>query len=212
MIFPSVTPVDVTSEKPVSFPTPQIVWPTMVLGASAYEEDDLNWFPDEDSYRERFRLGIGGAASRAFRESVRLARDRVWLLDEQLLRNDESRNRLWELFYETGAWDIRVVTASKEGALERAASLKGLEQDLQSRRADIPPRIQFFLNLSKPSKDMPEIHDRFAVVDNVLWHCGATIGGLHNAINAMTFGWSAVDTRAIAFFERVCKILGEGDV
>jgi hypothetical protein len=212
MIFPTVTPVDLTPEQPLSFPTPRIVWPTMVLGESAYVEDDLSWFPEEDSYRERFKLGIGGAVSRAFRDAVRVARHRLWFLDEQLLRNDESRDRLWELFCETGAWDIRVVTASKEGARERAASLKELERDLQSHTADIPTQIQFFLNLSKPSKDMPEVHDRFAVVDNVLWHCGATIGGLHNAINAMTFGWSADDTKAVAFFDHICKILGDGDV
>jgi hypothetical protein len=212
MIFPSVTPGDVSPEPSIGLPTPQIVWPTMVLGRSAYEESDLNWFPEEDSYRERFRLGIGGAKSRAFQDAIRVARNRVWLLDEQLLRNDNSRDRLWELFYGTGAWDIRVVTASKEGASERARWLKGRQQDLQSRRPDIPPQIRFFLNLSKSLKDMPEVHDRFAVIDDVLWHCGATIGGLHNAINAMTYGWSALDTRAIAFFERVCKILGEGDV
>jgi hypothetical protein len=211
MIFPIVTPIDTGPETPIGLPIPRIVWPTMVLGDSSYEESDLNCFPEEDSCRERFKLGIGGAKSRVFRDAVRLAQHRLWLLDEQLLRNDESCDRLLELFYVTGAWDIRVVTASKEGAKQRAARLKELERDLGRGRSDAPPRIQFFLNLSQQS-GMPEVHDRFAVVDDVLWHCGATIGGLHNAINAMTFGWSALDTRAIVFFDRVCKILGAAHV
>jgi hypothetical protein len=211
MTFPNFISDDAAPIAPVGLSIPRIVWPTMVIGERAYEESDLDWFPEEDSYRERFKRGMGGATSREFRDAVRVARHRLWLLDEQLLRHDESRDRLWDLFYSTGAWDIRVVTASKEGAKERATLLKALEPDLQRGKSGTPPQIQFYLNFSQKS-DMPEIHDRFAVIDDVLWHCGATIGGLHNAINAMTFGWSALDTRAIAFFDRVCGILGVSHV
>jgi hypothetical protein len=128
--------------------------------------------------------------------------------DAQILRDSASTERLGELFYETGAWDLRVITASKEGAKEKAAWLRSLEAELQINSPDTPPRIKTFLDFSL-TNEMPEIHDRFAIIDDVLWHCGATVGGLHNAINAMTFGWSANTTNAIAFFERLCEILGE---
>lgn len=45
------------------------------------------------------------------------------------------------------------------------------------------------------------IHDRFAIVDDELWHFGATVGGFHASVNAASRGWSAVDSGAIAFFE-----------
>jgi len=177
----------------------------MVLGKSSYEEGDLERFPDEHSYRERNRLGMGGAMSRAFRDAVRLANQRVWLLDEQLLRDDNSVGLLVQLLRDTNATDIIIVTASKAGALERAGWLKALEKELQDRKRRAPPRIRISLDLNRA--DVAQIHDRFAVIDDVLWHCGATVGGLHRDINAMTFGWSAHTTHAIGFFTRLFNVL-----
>ncbi|CAB3755441.1 hypothetical protein LMG29542_02595 [Paraburkholderia humisilvae] len=45
-----------------------------------------------------------------------------------------------------------------------------------------------------------ELHDRFAIVDDELWHFGATVGGCHPSINAFSRGWSATETRAEAYF------------
>jgi len=178
----------------------------MVLGESSYQEGDLERFPEEHSYRERNRRGIGGAMSLSFRDAVRLANHRVWLLDEQLLRHDSSVCLLVHLLSGTNATDIIIVTASKEGAAERASWLKDLERELQDSKRTAPPRIRVSLDLDR-NRDVPEIHDRFAVIDDVLWHCGATVGGLHHAINAITFGWSAHTTHAIGFFVQLFKVL-----
>jgi hypothetical protein len=210
MILPNAVLSDVTREVPAAASLPRIVWPTMVLGERSYEEGDLEWFPEEHSYRERVKLGIGGAMSRVFRDAVRLANNRIWLLDEQVLRDDKSARLLVRLFGDTSATDIRIVTASKEGAAERANWLKDLEKELQDTKRGTPPRIQIFLNLNKATREVPNIHDRFAVIDDVLWHCGATIGGLHDSINAMTFGWSAHTTHAIEFFNQLCGVLERG--
>jgi hypothetical protein len=209
----SSSPINIiTRAEPVINAGPKILWPTMVLAenGNGYVEGDLEGFPEEDNYRIRANLGIGGAMSRAFKDAVRAARRRVWLLDEYLLGDDKSGERLWELFYDTGASDLRVVTSSKEGAEARAKWLKELEPDLQKRTFGTPPKIKIYLNF-KSMKDLPEVHDRFAVIDDVLWHCGSTVGGLHYAINAMTFGWSVQQTRAEKFFLRVCDVLGEND-
>src|SRR5450756_503156 len=139
MVLGSSVPPIVDVE-PIAALAPQILWPTMVLGDRGYVEDDLEFFPEKDSYYERLRMGVGGAMSRAFRSAVRVARERVWLLDEQLLRDDQSRDRVAELFYETGASDLRIVTASKEGAIERAQFLRELEPDLRAHALGTPPR------------------------------------------------------------------------
>jgi hypothetical protein len=210
MVFGSSLPPIVDVAPTVAL-APQILWPTMVLGDRGYVEDDLEFFPEKASYYERLKMGIGGAMSRAFRGAVRVARERVWLLDEQLLRDDQSRDWLGELFYETGASDLRIVTASKEGATERAQFLRELEPDLRAHALGTPPQIRIYLNFNKSVSGVPEVHDRFAIIDDVLWHCGATIGGMHNQINAMTYGWSALKTRAVDFFEDICKLLEEHD-
>lgn len=64
--------------------------------------------------------------------------------------------------------------------------------------------IRFTLNT-----EFPYIHDRFAIIDNELWHFGATVGGLHNKVNAATRGWDADFHDAIRFFEIVWK--GDND-
>jgi hypothetical protein len=193
--------------------TPQIIWPTMLLGDHGYVESDVVWFPEEDMHRERYRRGIGGAMSPAFRSAARNARERIWVVDDYLLTSDESVERLGEMLFDTGATDIRLATAENAGARDWAIYLRGLEQDLQNRNpSGVPICVRILLNLRKAQmRDLPEIHDRFAIIDDVLWHCGATIGGLHNAINAMTFGWSARDTKAITFFERLWNVLENDD-
>lgn len=52
-------------------------------------------------------------------------------------------------------------------------------------------------------KKKPDIHDRFAIVDDELWHFGGTVGGVNSAINAASGPWSARQTRAIEFFEEI---------
>lgn len=46
----------------------------------------------------------------------------------------------------------------------------------------------------------PFLHDRFAIVDDALWHFGATVGGGHAGVNAASGPWPAVDARAEDFF------------
>jgi len=48
-----------------------------------------------------------------------------------------------------------------------------------------------------------EVHDRFALVDDELWHFGATVGGAHRSINAYSRGWDVEATRAREFFDEV---------
>lgn len=45
------------------------------------------------------------------------------------------------------------------------------------------------------------IHDRFAIIDDELWHFGATVGGFHSQVSAATRGWRASDHGAVDFFE-----------
>lgn len=94
------SPVDIVETAPSGTArlAPQLIWPTMVLGESGYVDADLGCFPDDDMFRERRKRGMGGAVSASFRTAVRMARERIWLVDEYLLDCDESAARLSELF------------------------------------------------------------------------------------------------------------------
>ena len=51
---------------------------------------------------------------------------------------------------------------------------------------------------------MPDIiHDRFALMDGEIWHCGSTIGGMHNSLNALSRGWKDHGNKMKKFIERL---------
>jgi hypothetical protein len=66
-------------------------------------------------------------------------------------------------------------------------------------------RVQFTLESA-----FPYVHDRFAIIDDELWHFGATVGGLHERVNAATRGWVADEHCAAGFFEQAWT--GDRDV
>lgn len=47
------------------------------------------------------------------------------------------------------------------------------------------------------------IHDRFTIMDGDIWHCGATIGGMHADLNALSHGWPDVGDKMYNFFREV---------
>lgn len=47
------------------------------------------------------------------------------------------------------------------------------------------------------------IHDRFAIIDNELWHFGGTVGGFNSKLSAASRGWDAKKLNAIKFFNEV---------
>jgi hypothetical protein len=49
----------------------------------------------------------------------------------------------------------------------------------------------------------PFPHDRFAIVDDELWHFGHTVGGCGDCLFAASGPWGAVETDAVAFYELV---------
>lgn len=54
------------------------------------------------------------------------------------------------------------------------------------------------------SKDVNvSVHDRFALLDEAIWHCGGTIGGMHPQIGALSGGWPDEQGRLRIFFERL---------
>lgn len=49
--------------------------------------------------------------------------------------------------------------------------------------------LNFFSVTIKQIEMQNSTHDRFAIMDKEIWHCGAAIGGMHGALSALSRGW-----------------------
>lgn len=144
----------------------------------------------------------------AFRNAVMKAVVRVWVVDEYFLmpnRGCDPAGRIqtildW-LHPNLEASDIRILTKAhieiKDSLIDRFYQR---EQEINALRTRRPKRCSIQVN-TRLKQCFDLIHDRFAIVDDELWHFGATVGGFHTSVTAASRGWSAVDSGAIAFFE-----------
>lgn len=147
-----------------------------------------------------------------FARAVADAQDRVWLVDQYLLIPDKDKGTpadrvdqiLTWLPLQLAASDIRLLTKEHKGIGEDE------RQKFQRRAQEISNyhvrrgrecRIELKMHLRQDNCDF--LHDRFAIVDDELWHFGATVGGFHADVSAASRGWRASDHGAIDFFEEI---------
>lgn len=48
-----------------------------------------------------------------------------------------------------------------------------------------------------------QIHDRFALFDDNIWHCGATVGGVHGAFHAISGPWKDIEGKMKMLFDKM---------
>lgn len=196
--------------KPSPSFVPRLRWPSL---DNRHSSADLDRFPTWSQELSRHRAGEFGAWSDEFMTTVRRARDRVWLIDGFLLKlDDRARGSFFSVFStvlsQTPAQNIRLITSNKAGHEDQIEQLRTLQDE---RRA--PPRNEGFtidIRLLREGKGKVRLpHDRFAIVDDELWHWGANVGGTHHEVNAYSRGWSACATGAAAYFRRLWTDNGE---
>lgn len=144
----------------------------------------------------------------AFRNAVMEAVDRVWVVDEYFLMPNKPATPdgristiLEWLHIHLTASDIRFLTKKHaEITKEMLERFRKQEEKINAYQTRRPKHCSIQINTRLKEK-FDYIHDRFAIVDDELWHFGATVGGFHACVNAASRGWSAVDSGAIAFFE-----------
>lgn len=144
----------------------------------------------------------------AFRIAVMNAMDRVWVVDEYFLMPDGGTNPdkriltiLDWLHTDLIACDIRILTKKHDEIDKDMLELFQIrEKEINAYQTRRSKQCSIQVNTCLRDK-FNYIHDRFAIVDDELWHFGATVGGFHASVNAASRGWSAVDSGGIAFFE-----------
>lgn len=151
----------------------------------------------------------------AFRNAVEKAAERIWVVDEYFLVPDKgvsSDGRILAIleWLHDGlvANDIRILTKQHDEISEVELELFQYQAAMINHKRGrqlVKCSIQISTRLKQK---FDYIHDRFAIVDDELWHFGATVGGFHSSINAASRGWDAEKLGAIDFFEMVwdkCK-------
>ena len=135
----------------------------------------------------------------AFGIAVKEAHRRLLVLDPHF--DDVGVRALRDSFDYSQADEIRFLTGQTADNKTR----QDLERRINMNRTDQRDVAVQWRKLKRDS--FPFLHDRFAVVDDALWHFGATVGGGHSGVNAASGPWSAVHARAIDFFDECWRTL-----
>jgi hypothetical protein len=208
---PGIPPnLEVRSRVKRPVPDKAIFWPTAAgYGDAPHVNADATRFPDLVPIKAR-RATSRPEPLTAFTQAAGNAQDRVLVLDDYIFKardNEPLQQRIdhvleW-LPYRLVANDVRILTSSigdeaverdiAEQFSQRAVEIQGADQYRSGR---IIIRVKFTLQT-----DFPYVHDRFAIVDDELWHFGATVGGFHELVNAATRGWDIDDHGALQFFD-----------
>jgi hypothetical protein len=200
--------VDAASRVKRPVPPKAILWPTVTwfgnLGAGA----DSSKFPGLTAIKAR-HAAQPAAPLETFLRAVRDAQDRVLVMDDFLFRLDNEGRWQGRVAQVLGwlpetlaAPDVRFLTGApatqfqKREIERRFAEREQVINARLRRQVRVTIEVRFTLR-----QEFPYVHDRFAIIDDDLWHFGATVGGLHNQVNAVSHGWDTDDHDAINFYD-----------
>ncbi len=187
-------------------PDKAIFWPTAIGYGNLGQSGDSTKFPQLTAIKAR-KSAKSVAPLLAFVDTARKSLDRILVLDDYLFKPTEGplQNRIDQvLMWFSGdslASDIRLLTSS----IGDADAENDIVQQFNDRARKInswnryPNSLQIHIKFTL-QKEFPYVHDRFSIIDDELWHFGATVGGLHDQVNAATRGWDVNDHDALEFF------------
>jgi hypothetical protein len=200
---------DIAREEIAPFPKPKILWPSIEYGRGI-QSSSSEQFPSEDRIKTRYenttldqeeKNALVVYALDEFEYAIMEAVERLWIIDSNFdafgvasILDAVSSSHVKQIWILTGA------KAQKEYRNDWLSLLKKARNDRKA-KDHTPGDIQWKIGLS--NEKYPYLHDRFAIVDQELWHFGATVGGGHPSLNAASRGWDADKTGAIAFFKNV---------
>ena len=136
---------------------------------------------------------------RAFEEAVESSEVRVLLLDHHF--DKQGADILGGALMLSQVGHVRLLTG--RGSLpetDREELENVLTQSCNEERHD-RRQVEVHWRATLSTDRFPFLHDRFAIIDESLWHFGATVGGGHSGLTAVSGPWSATATRAVTFFE-----------
>ncbi|HCE2222820.1 TPA: hypothetical protein NJ360_004333 [Vibrio parahaemolyticus] len=197
----------------------EILWAAQE-GFGNLPNGDLSKFPKMDAIVNRKNAFMTNPLQ-TFWTAISNAKERIWIIDPYLFEPENNKNSrqnriqfiINQLHETLEACDIKMITKSHNTIVnknvdddilvqfkEHAQLLNGLKSKGLT-MCDIDIKFNLTTNFDY-------IHDRFAIIDDELWHFGATVGGFHSLVSAATRGWDANEHGAIDFFKLVWSTEG----
>ncbi|MDA8500449.1 MULTISPECIES: hypothetical protein [unclassified Citrobacter] len=200
------SPVQVPVPSPRTLPAQAIYWGCVPDG------DPERFPPDISALHQRRGLSSPLPLSH-FVEAVKQAKNRVWIMDSHFLSSPSDKIKQDDYVLDIAGWfhpridatDIRILTCHDPGfGASQRSIFDVLVGDINQRRASGQTKFSLVIR-EKMDNDL--IHDRFAIIDDELWHFGATVGGFHTSLSAVSRGWCAIETGAADFFNLAWKVM-----
>ena len=184
---------------------PQLLWPSIEYRKGP-ENCDAPCFPVKEEIHERRNMDHQGIVLKlvAFEVAVESALARVLVLDPHF--DEVGVNVLGLALSSCQALDMRLLTSRSDiDDQDRERRRKTLVRHLNSNRSG-PGGVEVQWRAKLDKHSFPFLHDRFAIVDDDLWHFGSTVGGGHPGLTAASGPWFASGTRAVEFFDECWRI------
>ncbi|WP_458127569.1 hypothetical protein [Pseudomonas sp. Z2-11] len=185
--------------------TPQLLIPC----EAPYRDESRHHFPCIDAIWAR-RAAPDVRLVEEFEKAISTAQQ-VWIIDKHLFSAhgqipDHSRriNKVVNWFCTENIQTVKILTGHHDSQKEIERTFEDLKQLVTEGRAKLAPPLTIALSFALREADC--IHDRFAIIDNELWHFGATVGGFHRDVNAVSRGWNAETLDAVQFFDTAWKM------
>ena len=162
---------------------------------------DLDFFPTITVLRGREREVDQLSQIKAFINALSNAEDRIWILDNYFGKKAKKIENIVLCIERAEARSIRIISRFFDKEI-----LKRLQhrRRVDSRKRFLPP--DFGISWQK-LYSFPDLHDRFVIVDNELWHFGGSIGGGQEILTAASRGWPAFSIGAIDRYQEIWKYL-----
>lgn len=196
--------VEVNEPESISSPTPpKLIWPNFTFDGfkQRYEESDMYQFPNQCIITTNNRLFNQNKnenntylGCKEFWQSFRSARI-IYIIDKKFdpvcFKRVEKEIETAQKCHDYKDQQVKIFT-SLSGEFKKT----GQHKEIGTASISI-----FFIDKNAL------IHDRFVLMDNEIWHCGATIGGMHASLNALSGGWPDVGNCMRNYCEYLAKEL-----
>lgn len=191
-----------TDEKEQRILTPKLIWPNYANSDNPDNEKDTYYFGGSEALKNNIqnfanvRDSKGYAlGSREFWDSFAESSDIVFI-DKHF--NVYHYERLYvELRKLSRAVDVKPKNI-RIYCVEELEKLKQIQNDKQEKHNRL---YRIFKVTIKNFTDLYYVHDRFAIMDQEIWHCGAAVGGMSGKLSAISRGWEDKNNILRDFFD-----------
>lgn len=191
-----------TDEKEQRILTPKLIWPCFFKNSEYIGEKD------QDSFIGITMVSLNSIFfGEAKKRGYAVGSSEFWECF------DKSQNVLFaDLFFDEFCYErlfrqLNKIAANKDMNNKdiriyckqaNVVKLQSLHGEKQKKNKDVFKKFKITINSFAYEFSM---HDRFAIMDQEIWHCGAAVGGMSGKLSALSRGWEDKNNILRDFFD-----------